>query len=125
MSSASTQRPAEPRHDVRGSAARLPGKALAVGLAIWFHAGLEKRREVQLAGSTMVAMGINRAAGYRGLAALEKAGLITVERHRGRRARVTLVGVDEEDRAAGPSPHLRAGSSPRAPIRVVSAQRAP
>ena len=72
-------------------AAPLSGKALAVGLAIWFWAVLHRRRDhLSICGTLLERFGVRRHAGYRGLAALERAGLVKVERHRGRCPRVTL-----------------------------------
>lgn len=72
-------------------AAALPGKVLAVGVALWFKAGATKRAEVQMTGKLLAKFGINRKAGYRGLKALECAGLVTVKRHAGRCAVVTIL----------------------------------
>ena len=73
------------------SAARLPGKALHAGLAVWFAA--------QLAGSTSIALGniagnrfgLDRNAKYRALGWLEGAGLIVVARKLGRAPIVTIL----------------------------------
>jgi len=37
---------------------------------------------------------IGRDSKYRGLKAMEEAGLVAVERHRGRSPRVTLLGIE-------------------------------
>jgi hypothetical protein len=65
------------------SASSLPGKTLAVGLAVWYLAGLKKTNRVRVTGSTLKLFGVERKAGYRGLAALEAVGLIRVERRAG------------------------------------------
>jgi hypothetical protein len=73
-------------------AARLPGKTLAVAIAISFLAGLTKSNTVKLGLSNLEAeMGVKRDAAARGLAALEAAGLVRVERHVGRKPRVTVL----------------------------------
>jgi hypothetical protein len=72
-------------------AARLKGRALHVGIALWFLAGLEKSRDVRLAPKALANLGVDRHAGYRGLRALESAGLVSVERHRGRSPRVRIL----------------------------------
>lgn len=64
-------------------AATLRGKALAVGIALWFKA----------TGTLWGKLGIHRKSAYRGLSALETAGLITVVRHAGRAPVVTIVEV--------------------------------
>ena len=75
-------------------AATLPGKALAAGIALWFQAGLTKSARVEFCSKLRNGFGISRQAGYRALTALEGAGLVDVERRRGRCARVTLKRLD-------------------------------
>jgi hypothetical protein len=65
------------------AASPIKGKALAVGVAIWYQAGLKKSQRVKLPSSLLRAFGINRHSGYRALRELERAGLLKVERHRG------------------------------------------
>ena len=87
------------RHFVRGpipmpwleAAARLPGRALAVGLLIWFRAGIAPNDPVGLTPNLLGRFGIERKAGYRAIEALRSAGLIEVDRHRGRCPRVTIL----------------------------------
>jgi hypothetical protein len=76
-------------------AAALSGKALAVGLALWFRSGIEKRRSVKLHPSTLTKLGVSRWSMYRALDALEAAGLVRVQRHRGRSPTVTV--LDEKN----------------------------
>ena len=71
-------------------AAKLPGKALAVGVAVWFKAGATRSREVRLSGQLLSRFGLNRHSAQRGLAALEAERLVSVERHPGRCSVVTL-----------------------------------
>lgn len=72
-------------------AASLPGKALAVGLAVWFLRGLVgKDSSRSFTPSTWEQFGLDRRSVYRGLQQLESAGLVTVERHRGRCPVVTI-----------------------------------
>lgn len=75
------------------AAGRQPGKALHVANVLWFIAGLTRTKEVKLATASLAEFGVNRHAGYRGLAALEQAGLVAVRRHRGRQPIVTLLEV--------------------------------
>lgn len=74
-------------------AAQQPGKALHVGTVIWFLSSLKKSRKIALSGAALRTMGVNRHAGYRGLKALEKAALVTVERHPGRNPVVTILAI--------------------------------
>jgi hypothetical protein len=76
-------------------AAHQPGKALHVAIALWFLAGITRKRTVALSGAVLQALGVNRHSGYRGLAALEKAGLVSVVRPPGRLPVVTLQEVKE------------------------------
>ena len=73
-------------------ACRLRGKALAIAMALWFKAGVQRNVPTVVLSSTLLKrFGVtNRKSGYRGLALLEAAGLVEVERHRGRCPRVTI-----------------------------------
>jgi hypothetical protein len=72
-------------------AARLPGKALQVGLVIWHLAGLKKAMTIELSRVPLESLGVTRQAAYRGLKALENAGLIKTERRSGRKTQVTIL----------------------------------
>jgi hypothetical protein len=73
------------------AAARLPGLALALALAIWFRRGVEQATSFPLYASTLAKFGVNRWSSYRALMALETAGLVTVERREGRCPVVTIL----------------------------------
>jgi len=73
------------------AASRARGRALEVGLCLWRLAGVMKTMTVRLATKEVEPLGIDRYAKARALAALEKAGLIRVERKRGRFPVVTIV----------------------------------
>jgi hypothetical protein len=64
-------------------------------LAIWHLAGLRSRKhDLRLTSQTLELFGIkDRSAKYRGLAALEKAGLISVQRETGKNPLVTILEV--------------------------------
>ena len=73
-------------------AARLSGRALAVGLALLFKAGVSGSEEdIPLAPQLLERFGVSRRSTYRALESLERAGLVKVKRHRGRCPRVTVV----------------------------------
>ena len=72
-------------------AARLPGKTLAVALIIWFRAGITSRREVKIGRTQTGLFGIGRKAVYRGLSALESAGLISIKRSVGKSPIITIL----------------------------------
>lgn len=67
------------------------GKTLTVAVGLWFRAGLTKSREVKLTKRVLFDLGLSRFAVYRGLLALEGAGLVVLDRRRGRKAIVTLL----------------------------------
>jgi hypothetical protein len=73
------------------AAASLPGRALHVGIALWLRVGLERKYDVVMPLAALAPMGVDRHAARRGLAELEKAGLVNVTRHRGRKARVAVL----------------------------------
>jgi hypothetical protein len=73
------------------AAAKAPGKALHLAIGLWYWAGITRSREIRVSMKGLEQLGISRFSGYRGLTALENAGLISVERHRGRRPIVTLL----------------------------------
>jgi hypothetical protein len=78
--------------DWLAGAAALPGKALQVGLLLWYLAGLTKRRhDLPLSPSCLPVFGLDRFSAARELTRLEAAGLVTVRRQRGRAPRVTLL----------------------------------
>lgn len=72
-------------------AARLPGRALHLGLLIWFRSGLERNLKVRVPAALLASFGLDRDAKARALRGLERAGLVTVHRCRGRPADITLV----------------------------------
>ena len=74
-------------------AAALSGRTLRVGLALWYLAGVKKSRAVKPTWDTWQRFGLSPDAGRRGLAALERAGLIAVARHPGRCPVVSILEV--------------------------------
>jgi hypothetical protein len=74
------------------AAARLPGKALAVGLVLWREAGWRNRRTVPLC-LARVGLGVSKQVARRGLRTLELAGLVSVVRKARRCSEVTLLDV--------------------------------
>ena len=69
------------------------GKALQVGLAIWHLAGLKNAMTVELSRVPLESLGVTRQTGYRGLKALENAGLIKAGRRSGLKTRVTILNM--------------------------------
>ena len=84
-------------------AASLPGKALHVGTAVWLWAGIKKtKREIPLSLTrTARDFGFDHSTASRALAALERAGLVTVTRSSGRKVIVSIrLQAHEEDPGA-------------------------
>jgi hypothetical protein len=72
-------------------AARLPGRALHVGVVLWYLDGFQQTRTVKAKPGVLQDFGADRHASYRALRALEKAGLVSVVRKKGAAPVVTLV----------------------------------
>jgi hypothetical protein len=95
-------RPTRGQHFLKGPvplpwlerAAKLPGKSLHVGIAVWYVAGLTRSRRVPLSNVAGHRFGLDRNAKYRALEWLEGAGLIRVERKLGRAPVVTLLDFE-------------------------------
>lgn len=73
------------------AASGLPGRALHVGLAIWFLVGLTKSCEVKPTNRILKQFSTPPDAYRRGLKQLESAGLVTVKRASGRCSLVTVL----------------------------------
>jgi hypothetical protein len=69
----------------------LPGKAGAVGMALWFLVGVQRSRTVKLTGEVEKIAGCGRKAVYQALNALQAAGLIDCSCKAGSRAVVTML----------------------------------
>jgi hypothetical protein len=76
-------------------AAQLPGKALHVALIIRFLDGFKQTGIVSLSPARLKEFSVSRWAGYRALDALAGAGLVNVERHPGRAAKVTICEMND------------------------------
>jgi hypothetical protein len=73
------------------TAAALPGKTLHIAIVLWYRAGLTGSMTVKLGSQDLEAMGVARDAKYSGLDRLQAAGLISIDRQRGRAPVVTLL----------------------------------
>jgi hypothetical protein len=74
------------------------GAPIRTALAIWFLVGVNKNQAtVKLSGARMRELGLNPPSWRRGLIALERAGLITVDRKTGCLPTVTLLNAGESD----------------------------
>jgi DNA-binding transcriptional ArsR family regulator len=72
-------------------ALRLSVPAIHVAMACWLRAGWERSADFELALGDWAELGLSRPTAGRGLASLEAAGLVTVERRPGRSPVVTLL----------------------------------
>jgi DNA-binding transcriptional ArsR family regulator len=74
-----------------GRACKLPGKALAMALACWYVAGLRSRKGgLKVTTNTLAQFGLDRISKARGLKALEKAGLVCLNRDGQKSPSVTI-----------------------------------
>jgi DNA-binding MarR family transcriptional regulator len=71
-------------------ASRLPGQALALYLAIRHRRDLTGNDTVTVPAGLLQSFGIDKDAKSRALKQLSLLGLVTVQQHRGRSARITL-----------------------------------
>ena len=74
-------------------AAKLPGKAINVGIAIWWLAGMAKTYTFKLTGKALDQLDVSRDAASSGLKRLEAQGLIRVQRAAGQRPTVEILSV--------------------------------
>ena len=77
------------------TAARLPSKSFHVGIILWYLAGIKRQRTIPISNSITKRFGIGRSTKYRGLRALECAGLVSICHQPGRSPLVTILGVNE------------------------------
>jgi hypothetical protein len=78
-----------------GKAAKLPGKSLAVALAIMFEVGRRRSNEIKLTTAILDRFNVGRKAKYRALKELEGAKLISVVRTPRRNPLVAVLAVDD------------------------------
>jgi hypothetical protein len=74
-------------------AAKLPGKTLNVGIAIWWLAGMSKTSAFKITSKALDQLGVSRDAASDGLKRLEDNGLILVKRSPGQRSTVEILPV--------------------------------
>lgn len=74
-------------------AAKLPGKALNLGIAIWWLYGMAKTKTFKLTGKALGQLDISRDAASSALKRLEAQGLIRVQRSPGQRPTVEILAV--------------------------------
>ena len=74
---------------------------MGVALALMFEVGRKRTQEVILTNAVVARFGLNRKSKYRGMAALEKAGLIAVKRRPQKNPVVTVLEIGDGQNAAG------------------------
>jgi hypothetical protein len=105
------------------AASRLSGKAaLAVGLALWFESGRRRSKTIKLTGPIMARFGVNRKSKYRGLASLEREGLIEVVRVPRRNPVVTILDLSPNEKAGGDNRDIKEGM-PAVPAALTDTAR--
>lgn len=72
-------------------AGKLRGQVLLVGLVLWFRAGVERKMRIKLKKADYRLFGVSERSASRGLASLEKAGVVSVTRHPGRSPIVAIL----------------------------------
>jgi hypothetical protein len=72
---------------------RTAGRALRVGLALWYLAGVKRTKQVKPSKEAWQYFRLSAYSGRRGLADLERAGLVAVDRRPGGCPVVTLLDV--------------------------------
>jgi DNA-binding transcriptional ArsR family regulator len=75
------------------AAAKLPGKTLNVGIAIWWLAGMSKNTSFKITAKALDQLGVSRDAASDALKRLEEHGLVLVKRSPGQRPTVQIVPV--------------------------------
>jgi hypothetical protein len=78
------------------AAAKLPGKTLNVGIAIWWLAGMSKNTSFKITGKALDQLGVSRDAASDALKRLEDHGLILIKRSAGHRPTVQIVPVAQD-----------------------------
>jgi hypothetical protein len=73
------------------AATQLPGKAINVGIALWWIAGMSKTGELKLTRQAQLAFNISKDAERDGLRRLQKAGLIELTARPGQRHTVRII----------------------------------
>lgn len=90
--------------DWLSKAAMLPGRALHVGVALWYLSGMEKSYTVKLSSKTAGLFGVDRFAKARALDAMEQAGLVRVERGKGKAPTITIIPPSTDNTLTTPCP---------------------
>jgi hypothetical protein len=74
-----------------GKAAQQPGKTFNIAVAVWWLHGMAKGKPFKLTRTALRYLNVERNAASTGLARLEEAGLIRLERRSGQRPTISIV----------------------------------
>ena len=72
------------------TAANLSGKALHIGVALWFWAGMKKSETFVLPRNAIKNLGVSRQTCSTHLKAMEQAGLLSIEPQKGKKPKINL-----------------------------------
>lgn len=72
-------------------AAAQPGKTLHVAIALWYLSGVKKSFTFRLSQKLLGEFGVSRKTSYMAINSLERAGLITTHRSKGRAAEICII----------------------------------
>lgn len=87
-------------------AAKRPGKSGLVGLVLWYWAGIRRKKKFKFSVSRLEGdWGVTKYSGLRALNCLEAAGLIRIEKIKGKMSLVTILHSE-------PKQNLGSGGSP-------------
>ena len=92
------------------AAGMLPGRALHVGVELWYRVGLCQSKVVHFSYKSAEQFGVKRHTAYRALKSLEAAGLVSVHRAPGRCPVVTILdgnGMLKSHNLVGPGFHQK------------------
>jgi DNA-binding transcriptional ArsR family regulator len=76
------------------AASKLPGKALQIGIVLWYLKGLKKNHVVKLTSVVLAEFGVKKDAKRRGLKVLEEAGLVSIQRRKNKNPIVTILNTE-------------------------------
>ena len=83
-------------------AALLPGKAVQVGLVLWWFAGMRPQQKIKVTRQALKLLNVSNDAYRDALSRLEEVGLVKVFRTPGQRATVEIVHNGAKEKHPGP-----------------------
>lgn len=77
-------------------AASLPGKAYTLGSILWWFKGMNPTKPIKVTTKSLKNFSVSEDAYRDGLKRLEEAGLVSVTRHKGQRALIEIIVLEDE-----------------------------